>query len=1042
MIAQFFIDRPVLANVIAWITLLIGAVSVLGLSVSQYPQLTPPTIQVTTTYPGASALTVQQLVARSIEQQVNGVENMIYMQSTSSNDGRYTLTVSFAVGTDVDQAQVAVQNRVNAAVPLLPNAVQQQGVITKKKSTSILQIITLVSDNPSMDGLFLSNFATLQLKDRLSRLPGVADVNVFGVGQYSMRIWLDPQQMKQRGLMPAQVMAQVSKQSQPVSVGQIGAPPALPGQAQQLTINLVGAPNSADDFGDIIVKTDGNGSVTRLRDVARIELGSQSYGQSFTFDGKPSGGIAIYQLPGANALAIGQAVKDEMAHAAKNFPHGLSYQIPFDTTIFVKESIDEVYKTLYEAGILVLFVIILFLQDWRATLVPATTVPITIIGAFAAMAAMGFSINLLTLFALVLCIGIVVDDAIVVVEGVAKHVEAGKTPRDAAVVAMQELMGPIIGITLVLISVFLPAAFIPGITGQMYKQFALVIAATALISGINAITLKPTQSAKYVRAHDPNKTKNVFFRAFDKIYNPIELKYARLIKRMMNARKTSTCVALTLIVMAIIGLMRLPTGFIPTEDQGYLMVAVQLPDAGSIERTNHSLAQIGELARGIAGVDHAIAIGGISALDSNASLANAGLVYLTLKAWGERAKNKGQDLRTIYTTLNQQLTGVKDIRPLVLIPPPIPGLGMSGGFQMQLELTDGSDNLNKLQNAAERLIGAAKMRPEIQHISTPLRTQVPQLSLTINRARAEMLGVAINDVYDVLQNYLGSSYVGQFSKFGQNYTIYIQADRNYRMRTDQIASLTVRSTSGHMVPLGSFLAVANVTGPALIAQYQIYPTATINGMAAPGYSSGQALLAMEKAAEDVLPQGVAYEWTGLSYQEKLVGNSVVLVFVLAILLVYFVLAGQYESWWLPVPVILAVPMSLVGAVVALSAVGMANNIYVQIGLVLLIALSAKNAILIVEVAQELRHTGHDLIAAALEGSRRRFRPIIMTSFAFILGVLPLVLASGAGAAARVSIGLTVFSGMLASTILAVAFVPVLYVVIVSWREQRTGGKKI
>ncbi|MCC7005636.1 MAG: efflux RND transporter permease subunit [Ottowia sp.] len=1040
--AQFFIDRPVLANVIAWITLLIGAVSVLGLSVSQYPQLTPPTIQVTTTYPGASALTVQQLVARSIEQQVNGVENMIYMQSTSSNDGRYTLTVSFAVGTDVDQAQVAVQNRVNAAVPLLPNAVQQQGVITKKKSTSILQIITLVSDNPSMDGLFLSNFATLQLKDRLSRLPGVADVNVFGVGQYSMRIWLDPQQMKQRGLMPAQVMAQVSKQSQPVSVGQIGAPPALPGQAQQLTINLVGAPNSADDFGDIIVKTDGNGSVTRLRDVARIELGSQSYGQSFTFDGKPSGGIAIYQLPGANALAIGQAVKDEMAHAAKNFPHGLSYQIPFDTTIFVKESIDEVYKTLYEAGILVLFVIILFLQDWRATLVPATTVPITIIGAFAAMAAMGFSINLLTLFALVLCIGIVVDDAIVVVEGVAKHVEAGKTPRDAAVVAMQELMGPIIGITLVLISVFLPAAFIPGITGQMYKQFALVIAATALISGINAITLKPTQSAKYVRAHDPNKTKNVFFRAFDKIYNPIELKYARLIKRMMNARKTSTCVALTLIVMAIIGLMRLPTGFIPTEDQGYLMVAVQLPDAGSIERTNHSLAQIGELARGIAGVDHAIAIGGISALDSNASLANAGLVYLTLKAWGERAKNKGQDLRTIYTTLNQQLTGVKDIRPLVLIPPPIPGLGMSGGFQMQLELTDGSDNLNKLQNAAERLIGAAKMRPEIQHISTPLRTQVPQLSLTINRARAEMLGVAINDVYDVLQNYLGSSYVGQFSKFGQNYTIYIQADRNYRMRTDQIASLTVRSTSGHMVPLGSFLAVANVTGPALIAQYQIYPTATINGMAAPGYSSGQALLAMEKAAEDVLPQGVAYEWTGLSYQEKLVGNSVVLVFVLAILLVYFVLAGQYESWWLPVPVILAVPMSLVGAVVALSAVGMANNIYVQIGLVLLIALSAKNAILIVEVAQELRHTGHDLIAAALEGSRRRFRPIIMTSFAFILGVLPLVLASGAGAAARVSIGLTVFSGMLASTILAVAFVPVLYVVIVSWREQRTGGKKI
>lgn len=1037
MMAKFFIDHPVFANVIAWITLLIGGVSVLGLSVSQYPQLTPPTIQVTTTYPGASALTVQQLVARSIEQQVNGVENMIYMQSTSSNDGRYTLTVSFAVGTDADQAQVAVQNRVNAAVPLLPNAVQQQGVITKKKSTSILQIITLASDKPAMDGLFLSNFASLQLKDRLSRLPGVADVNVFGVGQYSMRIWLDPQQMKRRGLMPARVIAQVSKQSQPVSVGQIGAPPALPGQAQQLTINLAGTPNSVEDFGDIILKTDVNGSVTRLRDVARIELGSQNYGQSFTFDGKPSGGIAIYQLPGANALATAQAVKDEMARAAKNFPAGLTYQVPFDTTIFVKTSIDEVYKTLYEAGILVLLVIIIFLQDWRATLVPATTVPITIIGTFAAMAAMGFSINLLTLFALVLCIGIVVDDAIVVVEGVAKHVESGKSPRDAAVTAMQELMGPIIGITLVLVAVFLPAAFIPGITGQMYKQFALVIAATALISGINAITLKPTQSAKYVRAHDHSQPKNVFFRAFDKIYNPIEQKYARLIERLVNARKISALIALGLIVIAILGLIRLPTGFIPTEDQGYLMVAIQLPDAGSIERTNQSLVQIGEIARAIPGVDHVITIGGISPLDNNASLANAGLVYLTLKDWGMRAKHKGQDLRTISKTLNQKLTAVADVRSLVLIPPPIPGLGMSGGFQMQLELTDGSGNLDKLQGAAERLIEAAKVRPEIQQIFTPLRTQVPQLSLTINRARAEMLGVAINDVYDALQNYLGSSYVGQFSKFGQNYTIYVQADQSYRMRADQIASLTVRSASGNMVPLGSFLEVKNVIGPALIAQYQMYPTATINGMAATAYSSGQALAAMEKLADEVLPQGITYEWTALSYQEKQVGHSVVLVFGLAILLVYFVLAAQYESWSLPLPVILAVPMSLVGTVLALPVAGLVNNIYVQIGLVLLIALSAKNAILIVEVAQELRAAGYGLIDAALEGSRRRFRPIIMTSFAFILGVVPLALASGAGAAARASIGITVLSGMLASTVLAVAFVPVLYVVIVSWCERRT-----
>ena len=1037
MIAKFFIERPILANVIAWVIVLIGAVSILGLSVAQYPQLTPPTVQVTTLYPGASALTVQQLVARTIEEQVNGVENMIYMQSTSTNDGRYSLIVSFAVGTDIDQAQVQVQNRVSIALPQLPVAVQQQGVTTKKQSTTILQLITLSSDRPGLDGLFLSNYAYLNLKDRLSRVPGVANVKIFGMGQYSMGIWLDPQQMKLRGLVPANVIALVSKQSLPISVGQVGAPPAPPGQDMQLTINLAGAPTSTADFGDIVLKTNPDGSVTRLRDVARLELGSQSYGQTFTYDGKPAGGIAIYQQPDANALATADLVKKEMARAAKDFPPGLQYAIPFDTTIFVSKSIDEVYQTLYEAGVLVLLVIIIFLQDWRATLVPATTVPITIIGSFAAMAALGFSINLLTLFALVLCIGIVVDDAIVVVEGVAKYVEAGKPPREAAITAMKELMGPIIGITLVLMSVFLPAAFIPGITGQMYRQFALVIAATALISGINAITLKPTQSAKYVRVHDHDKPKNAVFRAFDRIYYPIEERYAALIRRLVDHRKKSALFAAGLIVFAIFGLVRLPTGFIPTEDQGYLMVVAQLPDAASIGRTAKAMDQVTQIARGIPGVAHVMAIGGISALDNSASLSNAGMAYLPLDDWGERAKHPGQDLKSIYMELNKRLAAIKDIKSLVLVPPPIPGLGMSGGFQMQLELTDGSGDFNKLSGAASRLIAAAQQRPEIQQVFTPLRTQVPQLSLTINRARAELLGVSVNDVYDVLQSYFGSSYVGQFTKFGQNYTVYVQADQNFRMRQDQISTLTVRNNAGNMIPLGSFMDIEQTTGPALVAQYQLYPTATLNGSAAQGYSSGQAIKAMEELAAEVLPSGVSYEWTAVSYQEKLVGNSVGLVFLLAILLVYLVLAGQYESWWLPVPVILAVPMSLVGTVLALSAVGMANNIYVQIGLVLLIALSAKNAILIVEVAQELRHEqGLSVIEAALAGSRKRFRPILMTSFAFILGVVPLVLAKGAGAAARVSIGLTVFSGMLASTILAVAFVPVLYVVIVSWREQR------
>jgi HAE1 family hydrophobic/amphiphilic exporter-1 len=1038
MIAKFFIERPILANVIAWIIVLIGAVSILGLSVAQYPQLTPPTIQVTTYYPGANAVTVQQQVAQTIEEVVNGIDGMLYMQSSSTNDGHYTLTVSFAVGTDVDMDQVKVQNRVAVALPLLPTSVQQQGVTTKKQSTSVLQLITLTSDNPAQDGLFLSNYAYINLKDRLARVPGVSNVNVFGQGQYSMRIWLDPQQMKQRGLVPADVIALVTKQSQPISVGQVGAPPAPPGQDQQLTINLTGTPTSADDFGDIVLKTNPDGSITRLRDVARLELGSQTYGQSFTFDGKPSAGIAIYPQPDANALTTSDAVRAELARAEKVLPPGVHVVVPFDTTIFVRTSITEVYHTLYEAGILVLLVIIIFLQDWRATLVPATTVPITIIGAFAAMAALGFSINLLTLFALVLCIGIVVDDAIVVVEGVAKYVEAGHPPRQAAIMAMKELMGPIIGISLVLMSVFLPAAFIPGITGQMYRQFALVIAATALISGINAITLKPTQSAKYVRVHDNTKPKNAIFRAFDRVYYPLEERYARLIRRLVDNRKKSAFVAIGLIVFAIIGLARMPTGFIPTEDQGYLMVAVQLPDAASIGRTSKAMGEVTKAVLSTPGVAHVMAIGGISPLDNSASLANAGMAYIPLLDWGVRAKHKGQDLRSIYAALQKKFAAIRDIKALVLVPPAIPGLGLSGGFQMQLELTDGSGDFNKLSGAASRLIAAAKARPEIQQIFTPLRTQVPQLNLTVNRARAELLGVSVNDVYDVLQSYFGSAYVGQFSKYGQNYMVYVQADQNFRMQQEQIGALTVRNNAGKMVQLGAFTDVKATTGPALVAQYQLYPTATINGAAAPGYSSGQAIKAMEQVAAEVLPTGVRYEWTAISYQEKLVGNAVSLVFILAILLVYLVLAGQYESWWLPVPVIMAVPMSLVGTVIALTALGVDNNIYVQIGLVLLIALSAKNAILIVEVAQEMRKEhGLSVIEAALAGSRKRFRPILMTSFAFILGVVPLVLAKGAGAAARVSIGLTVFSGMLASTVLAVAFVPVLYVIVVSWREGRS-----
>jgi hydrophobic/amphiphilic exporter-1 (mainly G- bacteria), HAE1 family len=1031
--ARFFIDRPILANVIAVLMLVLGTVSLLRLPVAQYPQLTPPTIQVSTSYPGASALTVQQQVARAIEQQVNGVEGMIYMQSNSGNDGRYALTVSFAVGTDIDRAQVAVQNRVSIAVPTLPPAVQQQGVVTKKKSTAILQIVTLSSTDPKFDALFMSNYAGLQLRDHLARLPGVADVTVFGIGQYSMRIWLDAAQMSQRGLNPSDIIAVISQQSQTVSAGQTGMPPAPAGQQQQLTINVDSTLTSPADFSALIVNTASDGSITRLKDVARVELGSASYNQGFHLDNRSAGGIAIFQLPNANALDTSKAVRSEMDRLALRFPPGLRFDIPFDTTKFVRASISEVYHTLYEAGVLVLLVILVFLQSWRAMLVPATTVPITIVGTFAAMAALGFTINLLTLFAIVLCIGIVVDDAIVVVEGVAQHMEGGKEAKQAAIDAMAELLGPIIGITLVLACVFLPAAFIPGITGQMYRQFALVIAAAAILSGINAITLKPTQSAQYLQPPDPNRRPNTLARGFDRISGRFEAGYLKLIERMIHRRRLSAGVALVLIAAAIFGFMRIPTGFIPTEDQGYLMIAVQLPDAASLERTENALARIVETTRKIPGVDHVITIGGVSPLDSNATVSSAGMVYLTLKDWSLRGP--GQDLASIYRRLSSEMTTIPGVSAKVLPPPPINGLGLSGGFQMQIELTDGSTDYAKLNEATQAMVNAATADRRILMAFSSLRTNVPEIKLTLSGVRAESLGVKVGDAYAALEDYLGSAYANQFPKYGQNFPVYLQADQPYRSTLNAIGRLTVRSQSGVMVPISAFMDFKTVTGPAVASQYNLMTTTAINGAAAAGYSSGEALILMESLAKKLLPPGVGFEWTASSYQEKLVGRAIGLVFGLALLLVYLLLAGQYESWLSPVPVLLAVPLSLVGTVAVLSLVGLPNNIYVQIGLVLLIALSAKNAILIVEVAHDLHRTGTTLERAALEGSRRRFRPIVMTSLAFILGVVPLIIAGGAGAAARKSIGITVFSGMLASTVLAVTFVPVFFVLIGQWQER-------
>jgi len=1028
MFAKFFIERPVLANVIAFVMILLGLVALFVLPVAEYPPITPPTVQVTTIYPGASAKILVETVALPIEQQINGVEGMLYMQSNCTADGRYTLTVTFEVGTDLDFAQVLVQNRVSAAMAQLPFQVQQQGVITKKKVTSPLQIITLGSKDNRYDALFLSNFAAIALRDKLARLPGVGDVVVFGIGEYSMRIWLDPLQLQQRGLVPQDVINAIQNQNTNVAAGQIGMPPAPAGQGFQLTASVPAELSDIAEFEQIILKAAGT-QITRIRDVGHVELGARSYSQLFKVDGQPAGGIAIYQLPGANALDTSKVVKNFLKNLSPTFPEALTYDVPFDVTAFVKQSVTEVYHTLFEAGLLVLFVIIIFLQNWRATLVPATTVPVTIIGAFAAMAVMGFTINLLTLFAVVLAIGIVVDDAIVVVEGVAQHIEHGQTPKQGSIDAMRELFGPIVGITLVLMSVFLPPAFMPGIIGQMYRQFALVIAATALISAVNAVTLKPTQCALWLRPVDPSRKKSIFFRWFNSMYEPTERFYVRAIHAIVRHSGKMVVVALVLVGLAIFGLTRIPTGFIPTEDQGYLMVAVQVPDGASLERIEKVMDEITRLGLNTPGVERAVTIGtgGPSPLDGDVSLANAGIVYLMLKNWDERGQS--EDIEHIYRNVSERLVTVEEARIRLLVPPPIQGLGASTGFQMQVELTDGSYDFPRLQQAADQLVHDANTAPSIQNAFTAFRASVPQVALKLNRAKAATLNVNIGDVYNTLQTYMGSTYVNLFTKFGHNYMVYVQADPLRRITTNDLKQLYVRSQSSSMVPVGTIAEIEPTLGPSVIPLYNLFPSATINGTPADGFSSSQALDTMSLLARKTLPRGMKFEWTALAYQEKLVGSSTYFIFALAILLVYFALAGQYESWITPLAVIFAVPLALFGTVAALLGIGLANNIYVQIGVVLLIALSAKNAILIVEMAREGRAAGKGILEAAINASRARFRPIMMTSFTFILGVLPLVMASGAGASARRSLGIAVASGMLASTCIAVLFVPAFFVVL-------------
>ncbi|MCV3205384.1 multidrug efflux RND transporter permease subunit [Mesorhizobium sp. YC-39] len=1038
MISKFFIERPVLANAIAILMVVIGIISLFALPVAQYPDVVPPTVSVTTRYPGASARAVIDTVALPIEQQVNGVEGMIYMQSYAASDGTYNLTVTFAIGTDLDQAQVLVQNRVSSALAGLPQAVQVQGVTVQKKSTSILEIVTLTSPDGQYDSLYLANYATIRLKDELSRIPGVGNVNVFGAGQYSMRVWLDPEKMQARGLTTQDVVQALGQQSEQVTAGQVGAPPAPDGQSFQYTVEVSSRLDDPDQFGAVIVKTGANGDMTRVRDVGRVELGAQTYGQFFNLDGQPAAGMAVFLSPGANALDVAGKVEARMKELSREFPKGLAYSIPFNTTIFVSQAIHEVYKTLIEAAVLVLIVILLFLQDWRAMLVPATTVPVTIIGAFAAMAALGFSVNLSTLFAIVLAIGIVVDDAIVVVEGAAHNMERGMSGHDAAIAAMNALFGPIIGITLVLMAVFLPAAFLPGLTGQMYAQFALVIAATAIISAINAATLKPTQCATWLRRPVPPDQRNFFFRGFNSVYQRMENRYAGLIGSMVRHSTVMGIIALLIIGAAGYGISRVATGFIPIEDQGYMLAAVQLPDGAALGRTQETLQQVSKIAKATPGVDQVVTIAGISALDNNSTLANAGVAYIILKDWSLRGK--GEDLASLYATLNKNMSDMGDGTVLVLPPPPIQGIGNAAGFTMQVELRDGSFDLAKLQGAVTAVTRAAETQSGIQRVSAPFRANVPQYTVEIDREKVQTLGLTTDQVFQTLAGYLGSTYVSQFNKFGRVFQIYVQGDAQFRLTPENIARLTVRNQNGDMIPLGTLLSITPSVGPSLISLYNLYPSASIIGVQAQGFSSGDAIKLMEGVAAETLPPGTGFDWTALSFQEKLVGSQIYLVFGLALLLVYLVLAGQYESWLAPISILLAAPLSLVGPVLVLNGLGIDNNLYVQIGLILLIALSAKNAILIVEVARELRAAGRPIVDAAIEAARARFRPILMTSFAFILGVAPLVVATGAGASARKSIGITVFSGMIASTCLAVLFVPSFFVILQRFEEWRAARK--
>ncbi|WP_277374762.1 efflux RND transporter permease subunit [Pseudomonas sp. AA-38] len=1047
--SQFFIQRPIFAAVLSLLILISGAISLFQLPISEYPEVVPPTVVVRANFPGANPKVIGETVASPLEQAIVGVEGMLYMSSQSTNDGKLTLTVTFALGTDLDNAQVQVQNRVTRTMPTLPTEVQRLGVTVDKASPDLTMVVHLTSPDNRYDMLYLSNYAALNVKDELARLDGVGDVQLFGMGNYSLRVWLDPNKVASRGLTASDVVNAIREQNRQVAAGALGAPPSDAGNSFQLSINTQGRLVTEEEFENIIIRAGEDGEITRLRDIARIELGSNQYALRSLLNNQPAVAIPVFQRPGSNAIAISDEVRARMAELKQSFPQGMDYEIVYDPTIFVRGSIEAVVHTLLEAIVLVVLVVILFLQTWRASIIPLAAVPVSLIGTFAVMHLFGFSLNALSLFGLVLAIGIVVDDAIVVVENVERNIGLGKSPVEATRQAMKEVTGPIVATALVLCAVFVPTAFISGLTGQFYQQFALTIAISTVISAINSLTLSPALAAVLLKDHHAPKDgfsrllDKLFgawlFGPFNRVFDRASHGYVGTVRRVLRGSSIAMLVYGGLLVLGYLGFSSTPTGFVPQQDKQYLVAFAQLPDAATLDRTEAVIKRMSDIAAKYPGVENTVSFPGLS-INGFTNSPNSGIVFVTLKDFGQR-KDPSMSASAIAGALNGQFSEIQDAYIAIFPPPPVQGLGTIGGFRLQIQ-DRGNLGYEELYTQTQNILNKARQLPELNPMSvfTSYQVNVPQVEAAIDREKAKTHGVAISDIFDTLQVYLGSLYANDFNRFGRTYQVNVQADQQFRLEAEQIGQLKVRNNRGEMVPLSTFVKVEDSAGPDRVMHYNGFLTAEINGAAAPGYSSGQAEAAIAKLLEQELPNGMTYEWTDLTYQQILAGNTAVFIFPLCVLLAFLVLAAQYESWSLPLAVILIVPTVLLSAITGVILAGSDNNIFTQIGLIVLVGLACKNAILIVEFAKEKQEEGLDRIAAVLEACRLRLRPILMTSIAFIMGVVPLVLSSGAGAEMRHAMGVAVFSGMIGVTFFGLLLTPVFYVLIRAFVEKRQARK--